>query len=77
MWTLKVVPDFQVGFCQGFKIEVFFEILILKCYQHQFYGINWNIYTFHKATLDHFKKHATIYPATEWGTVSLYGNRLN
>ena len=32
------------------------EILILKCYQHQFYGLNWNIYTFHKATLDHFKK---------------------
>ena len=68
---------FRSWFLSRFQNWSLSEILILKCYQHQFDGLNWNIYTFHKATLDHLKKQAAFYPATEWGTVSLYGNRLN
>ena len=66
-WKLFQIS--KLVFCQGFKIEVCRRFWFWSVINITFMGL-----IFIKP---HFKKHATIYPATEWGTVSLYGNRLN
>ena len=74
-WKLFQIS--KLVFCQGFKIEVCWRFWFWSVININFMELIGIFIPFIKPRWIILKKHATIYPATEWGTVSLYGNRLN